>query len=200
MGLRKRRRNSLQPPVLDPLELPPRTTYAERMIDVNVSSSSQCTGRACGTVPHSRHPLLTHHFGSRGANTCPLMTTVPAVADGPLPPSRFAAGHTVGGTMNAQAAVAPSRPVATGPQTPLLAVATAVHLPTNKLAITAFVLVVAFGPVGALGAVPIAVVAYRQCVASGRRGAGLAKAAIFIGAAYLVLAVVVVMLRLLTGS
>ncbi|GAA2534270.1 DUF4190 domain-containing protein [Mycolicibacterium diernhoferi] len=63
-----------------------------------------------------------------------------------------------------------------------------------------FVLVVALGPLTAPAGVPLALVAQRQCERTGERGTGLAKATMFIGIAYLVLAVAVVLLGLLTNG
>jgi len=125
---------------------------------------------------------------------------MPTVADGQLRPSRFAAGHTVG---EAATRPVPGPPAPPGPSIPPIAPPPAVvsnGLPTNRLAIAAFVLVVALGPIGAPVAVPIALGARRQCAVSGRRGAGLAKVAIFIGVAYVALATVVFILRLLLGG
>lgn len=123
------------------------------------------------------------------------------MADHQLRPSRFAAGHTVGGdatnsavahaglTAHPRPPVAPFQPApTTAPQT------------TNRVAILAFVLAVTLGPLAAPIAVPIALVARSQCARSGQRGAGLAQASIFIGLAYLVLAAAVLALRLLVGS
>ena len=114
------------------------------------------------------------------------------MGDPRLPPSRFGVGHTVGGPSTHSAT-----PAAPPLASPVLAPAAGSDGPTNRLALLAFVAVIGLGPLAAPLAVPAAVVAGRQCAQSRQRGAGLAKAAVFIGVAYLVFAVVVVILRLL---
>lgn len=120
------------------------------------------------------------------------------MTDHRLPPSRFAAGHTIGSaapraTINA----APSCPapdrhgtqpsISPGPE------------PTNTLAIVSFVLAASLGPLGAPAAVPMALSARRQCAVTRQRGAGLATVSMFVALAYLALAAVVLMLFLTIG-
>lgn len=117
-----------------------------------------------------------------------------------LPPSRFAAGHTVGGVpahpvSGRGAAPAPPRPAS--PTSPFVA---ATGEPINRLAVVSFVLAVFLGPLAAPVTIPTALAARRRCKGSGERGEGLAIAAIFIGSAYLCLTGVVLILRLLVGS
>lgn len=128
--------------------------------------------------------------------------------DRPLPPSRFGAGHTVGApTPPAPYASAPPptppapyasapRHTSAGAPPPVLA---SPAQPTNGLAGVAFALAVFLGPLAAPVAIALGVVAQRQSARLGQAGAGLAKSAVFIGAAYLVLAAVVVGLLLLGG-
>lgn len=122
------------------------------------------------------------------------------MGDPRLPPSRFGVGHTTGGpavhAVSQSPPPAPSYAPPLGPSTP----APAPDGPTNRLALLAFIAVVGLGPLAAPLAVPTAVVASRQCAQSRQRGAGLAKAAVFIGVAYLVFAAVVVILRLLPAG
>lgn len=123
------------------------------------------------------------------------------MADRQLRPSRFSAGHTVGHPAarppgNATVRYTPAPVVL--PPPPQLTPAGPVES-TNKLALASFILAVALGPVGALAAIPMALAANKHCATSGQRGAGLAKASVFIGLAYLVLAAAVLMLRLLLG-
>lgn len=66
----------------------------------------------------------------------------------------------------------------------------------QRVALLAFVFVVCLGPLAAPVAVPMAVVARRRAARSGHSGEGLAKAATFIGVAYLALAAVVVLLQI----
>ena len=118
------------------------------------------------------------------------------MTDPRLPPSRFAAGHTVGGTTPPTAAYRSLaaqpllHPAATPPPTQ----------PTNRLALLAFIVVVFLGPVGAPITVPMAVVAGRQCTRTGQRGAGIAQASVFIAGAYFALGAVVAILWLALGS
>lgn len=120
--------------------------------------------------------------------------------DRQLPPSRFAAGHTVGGVpahplRGPSAAPAPPRPVS--PPSPFVATT---GEPINRLAVVSFGLAVFLGPLVAPVTIPTGLAARRQCAGSGERGEGLAIAAVFIGSAYLCLTAVVLILRLLVGS
>lgn len=122
------------------------------------------------------------------------------MSDRRLPPSRFTAGHTVGDPDAHRA----TRPVPSAPKyhppaprAPLPAVSPE---PTNRLAIASFVLAVTLGPLASPAAVPMALAAQRQCATTGQRGVGLAKAAVFVGLAYLALTAIVLVLRFLTGG
>lgn len=122
------------------------------------------------------------------------------MTDPRLPPSRFAAGHTVGGQS------VPSRPTPFHPPPqshyvpPVPSQSAAAPEPTNRIAILSFALALALGPLAVFVAAPTAYAAQRQCRRTGERGAGLAKAASFISVAYLALAAVVAILRVLLGN
>ncbi|MGE0214232.1 hypothetical protein [Mycolicibacterium sp.] len=106
----------------------------------------------------------------------------------PLPPSRFGAGYTVGAP--AAGAGVPA-PVAATP---------APAMPVNRIAVIAFVTVLVFGPLAVPFALPLAVLARRQIGRTGHGGAGLATAALCIGAGYLVLGAVVAVLAVTVGT
>jgi hypothetical protein len=62
------------------------------------------------------------------------------------------------------------------------------------------VLAIALGPLAIPAAIPTALAAQRRCAATGERGVGLAKAAVFVSLAYLALTVVVAILWLVVGD
>ena len=64
----------------------------------------------------------------------------------------------------------------------------------NGAALVAFILTLLLGPFVALVTIPLAVMAHRQILRSGQAGAGLAKATLFVAAAYLLLGAVAVLL------
>lgn len=106
------------------------------------------------------------------------------------------AGHTVGGTTIRSAALHQPTPAVHLPLQP----ATSRSQPTNRLALLAFTIVVLLGPVGAPIAVPMALVAGRQCTRTNQRGTGIAQASVFIAGAYFALGAVVVILRVVIDS
>lgn len=133
------------------------------------------------------------------------------MGDPALPPSKFGAGYTVGGS----ASPAPGRPTAkpagtggggrTGSQpsphsTPAHdRVDAGRHADSpaggiNRLAVAAFLLVLLLGPFGITLALPMSYIARRQMGRSGQGGAALARAAVTI--CYLYLAVGLVFLFL----
>jgi hypothetical protein len=121
------------------------------------------------------------------------------VTEPALPPSRFGAGYSVGGAP----AAPPARPTATtagaagrdgiGPPATYPALSAT---GMNRLAVTAFVLVLFFGPFVVLLTLPMAYIARHQINRSGQGGAGLAKAAVLIGYAYLAVGMTVLVLAL----
>lgn len=122
------------------------------------------------------------------------------MADRQLRPSRFAAGHTVGRTAIHPAVSANFGCTAPPPVSSPQSLVNAAPQSTNKLALASFILVVTLGPMAAPVGLPLALAAQRQSARSGQRGAGLAKAAVFIGLAYVALAATVLALHLLVGS
>lgn len=98
----------------------------------------------------------------------------------PLPGSKFGAGYTVGGP-----AVTGVVNPASGPPGPST---------LNGTALAAFVLTLILGPFAAPVTIPLAAMAHRHILRSGQAGAGLAKATLFVGAAYLVIGAVAVLL------
>lgn len=123
------------------------------------------------------------------------------VADPLLPPSRFGAGHTVGPQ---PPSVAQSLPVAPAPASPPPSAPPqfgSVPAPTdrvNRLAAVSFILVLALGELVAPVTIPMALAAQQQINRSGQPGAGLAKAALLIGLAYLAIGLTVGVLYLYT--
>lgn len=127
-----------------------------------------------------------------------------------LPPSRFSAGHTVGGPI--PSAATPSSPQTRArTRTPYVAiphppnpvaVSTAVTTSTqsaatgqvNPLALIAFMLVFAFGSLTAPVTLPMALAARRQIQRNGQPGTGLANAAALVSITYLGLGLVVAVL------
>ncbi|MEW5808616.1 MAG: DUF4190 domain-containing protein [Actinomycetota bacterium] len=98
----------------------------------------------------------------------------------PLPRGKFGAGYTVGG---------PTAGVAADP-----AFGTSVSSRFNGAAFVAFVVTLLLGPFVAPVTIPLAVMAHRQILRSGQAGAGLAKATVFVGVAYLAVGAVAVLL------
>ena len=134
------------------------------------------------------------------------------MGDPALPPSKFGAGYTVGGS-----ASAPGRPTAnpagtggggpTGSQPashstlardPVDAVHTAdsPNAGMNRLAVAAFLLVLLFGPFGIPLTLPMSHIARYQIGRSGQGGAVLATAAVMLSYAYLAVGLVVLFLWL----
>lgn len=128
------------------------------------------------------------------------------VAGPVLPPSRFSAGHTVGGPTPSAPTPPPPRnqwrtPYAAATDLPISgAFSAAVSSPSqsaaaagqvNPLARIAFVLVFAFGSLTAPATLPMALAARRQIQRNGQPGAGLANAAALVSIAYLTLGLVV---------
>ena len=105
------------------------------------------------------------------------------MAEPSLSPSRFSAGYSVGGRTGSEVL-----PPATGPAS------AATSAPVNQFAVIGFVLILILGPFAVPVGVPIALVGQRQIARTGQSGAGLARAALYIGAVYGVIGVVVVLL------
>ncbi|MDZ4269658.1 MAG: hypothetical protein U1D00_28915 [Mycobacterium sp.] len=106
----------------------------------------------------------------------------------PLPPGRFTAGYSVGDRS------------ASGPAASALAVPAPPSAQVNRLAVLAFALVLILGPLAVPVAMPMAAAGQRQIGRNGQSGAGLARAALFIGAVYLVIGAVVLFLVLSGGG
>jgi hypothetical protein len=103
--------------------------------------------------------------------------------DAGLPPSRFGAGYTVGGS--------PSSP-SIGPSPAAPAPATSSTM--SPLAVCAFVLVLLLGPFVVPATIPMAAAARGQSRRSAGGGLGLANAALILSGIYAVLGVVVLIL------
>ena len=123
------------------------------------------------------------------------------VTDPPLPPSRFGAGHTVGPQAPAVAQPLPVAPASALPSPSAPPQFGAPPAPTdrvNRLAAVSFILVLALGELVAPVTIPMALAAQHQINRSGQPGAGLAKAALLIGLAYLAIGLTVGVLYLYT--
>lgn len=108
------------------------------------------------------------------------------MGDPALPPSRFGAGHTMGGPVGLSPAPATSSDHrVSGPEAAVSGAG---------LAAGALILALLMGPLGSPIAVPMAYTARRRIASSSPQAAGLAKAAIFVGYAYLVLGLVVLLM------
>jgi hypothetical protein len=124
----------------------------------------------------------SHHRGAVTMNERSQQGAI-VTGDANLPPSRFGAGYTVGGSPGQPPAV-PSA----GAQ--VAAVAETI----NPLAVSAFVLVLLLGPFVVPATIPMAVAARGRSRRSAGAGTGLANAALILSGIYAVLAVVLVTL------
>lgn len=124
------------------------------------------------------------------------------MADPVLPPSRFGAGYTVGpptatGAASAAPPAALGNPVAS-PADPARDTSAPANAGMNLLAVVAFVLSLLWGPFLVVLTIPMALHARRQIARRHQGGGGLALAALALGAVYLVVGVVAVVLALCT--
>lgn len=115
--------------------------------------------------------------------------------DSGLPPSRFAAGYTVGAAPSTPTAPVTRAPTAAHPTT--VAAAASPNAPISSIALTSFVLVLLMGPFIAPVTIPLSLIARRRITQTGTAGAGLAKAALAMSCIYLAAAAVAVILILI---
>lgn len=113
-----------------------------------------------------------------------------SLAGSVLPPSRFGAGYSVGGT---------PLPAASAPTVAVSATSPAAPARVNPVAVTSFVAVLILGLVVAPITLPLALAAQHQIRRSGAGGGRLASAAVIISGLYLVVGAVVIGLYFYRG-